>query len=157
MEYGVLKGEQCNRDGCTGIIDEHEKEGGCCCYICPPCSYCTTDTAYCPECGWDCNDDNKTIDPVIAKRNHDYYAKMMEDYNVAEENFNSIFNGKTIATELQIRSYSHTNSSMLVKGVFPVGSETSETILPKVRGTFGGRFTKFDKERGIFEYIAYTD
>ena len=42
-DLGYFKGEKCNRNGCNGIIDEHEKEGECTCHINPPCSYCTTD------------------------------------------------------------------------------------------------------------------
>lgn len=26
-DLGYFKGEKCNRNGCNGIIDEHEKEG----------------------------------------------------------------------------------------------------------------------------------
>ena len=51
-EYGYCAGEVCNRNGCKGIIVEGEKEGSCTCHICPPCTYCTTQTEYCPECGW---------------------------------------------------------------------------------------------------------
>ena len=28
-DLGYFKGEKCNRNGCNGIIDEHEKEGEC--------------------------------------------------------------------------------------------------------------------------------
>ncbi len=50
---GIEKGEVCNRDGCTGIIDEHEKEGGCSCHINPPCWYCVHDATFCPVCGYE--------------------------------------------------------------------------------------------------------
>lgn len=49
---GIYKGEKCNRNGCEGIIDEYEKDGGCSCHINPPCSYCEEDAAYCEACGW---------------------------------------------------------------------------------------------------------
>ena len=56
-ELGYFKGETCNRNGCKGIIEEHEKEGSCTCHINPPCTYCTTPSEYCPECGWDAEDE----------------------------------------------------------------------------------------------------
>ena len=51
-KIGYLKGETCNRNGCKGVIEEHEKEGSCTCHISAPCSYCTTQTEFCPSCGW---------------------------------------------------------------------------------------------------------
>ena len=50
---GYNKGETCNRDGCDGIIDEYEEEGGCTCFQNPPCSYCVDSRAYCEKCDWD--------------------------------------------------------------------------------------------------------
>jgi hypothetical protein len=49
---GYEAGEVCNRNGCKGIIEEKEVEGGCSCHICAPCSYCMTPREYCPECDW---------------------------------------------------------------------------------------------------------
>ena len=50
---GTQTGEMCNRDGCTGIIGEYEKEGCCSCHTGhPPCAYCVEDNHYCPVCGW---------------------------------------------------------------------------------------------------------
>jgi hypothetical protein len=43
----------CNRNGCTGIIREREKEPCYCHTGNPPCSACTEPRAYCDECGWD--------------------------------------------------------------------------------------------------------
>lgn len=153
---GIVKGEICNRDGCKGIIGEHEKEGSCSCHNNPPCSYCTTDTAYCPECGWESVDEPEPqIDPEVAKRNLEYYNKQMEEWQHAELLFNRRYQGHESIEELEIRSYSHTHISMIKKGVFPKGTETIATILPKVKGTFGGRFERFTET--TFEYIAYTD
>lgn len=59
-EKGYLDGEKCNRDGCEGII-YHSPEGSCSCHINPPCSYCTDDGAYCPECDWSNADDNREV------------------------------------------------------------------------------------------------
>lgn len=52
-EEGIYKGDKCNRNGCNGIIEEHEKERGCSCHINPPCSSCCHNYEYCPECGWE--------------------------------------------------------------------------------------------------------
>jgi len=49
---GVYKDEVCNRDGCKGIIAEHEREG-CSCHISAPCSGCCHSYEYCPECDWE--------------------------------------------------------------------------------------------------------
>ena len=52
IEYGLETGSECKRDGCKGIIEEHERRD-CSCHINPPCSACTEARAYCPECGWE--------------------------------------------------------------------------------------------------------
>ena len=49
---GLAFGEVCNRKGCKAILQEAESDGCCSCHIHPPCSYCTTNRAYCPACGW---------------------------------------------------------------------------------------------------------
>lgn len=56
---GYVEGEICNRNGCTGRIEAHEKEGGCTCFINPPCSYCSTPSEYCPECDWDAQEEKR--------------------------------------------------------------------------------------------------
>jgi len=155
-EFGIIKGEWCDRDGCRGIIDEHEKDGGCSCHINPPCSYCTTDTALCPECGWEASDDLiEKVDPEVEKRNREYYEREMGKFEASRNLFYSKFAGKEPIGELEMRIKGHTHFSQKVIGVFPKGSETKESLLPKVKGTFGGRFTRFGEYN--FEYIAYTD
>ena len=52
IEIGWVAGERCGRDGCTGVI-ENGKVEGCSCHIDPPCSACTSDWAFCPDCGWE--------------------------------------------------------------------------------------------------------
>lgn len=50
----------------------------------------------------------------------------------------------------------HTNSSQLVIGTYDMeAGVTKEEVEARVKGTFGGRFTRF--EQGRFEYVAYTD
>lgn len=54
---GYEAGDVCNRDGCQGIIDEHEADGSCTCFIHPPCSYCVKSRAFCDDCGWEGSDE----------------------------------------------------------------------------------------------------
>jgi|GEM_PF-706968 hypothetical protein len=152
IQEGVCKGEVCNRDGCTGIIDEHEKEGCCSCHINPPCSYCTTDTAFCPKCDWEASDVEL---PTISKEQQERYRLQNEQWDKRRDSFFKKYRGDEPATKLEMRTESHTHFSQKVLGVFPEGTETTSTILPRVIGSFGGRFEHFDKYS--FEYIAYTD
>ena len=50
-ELGIEEGDTCRRNGCPGILDVRTPEN-CSCHINPPCSACTTDRTFCPECGW---------------------------------------------------------------------------------------------------------
>jgi hypothetical protein len=152
---GYIKGEICNRDGCCGTIDEHEKEGSCSCHIHPPCGYCTTDAAYCPVCNWEPADDITPIDPEVEKRNREYYQKENERWQAARDLFYNRFNGKEPIPALEMRNEAHTHFTQKIIGVFPIGTETRDSLLPKVKGTFGGRFSRFGTYN--FEYIAYTD
>ena len=158
---GYSKGEKCNRDGCTGIINEYEKDGSCSCHTNPPCSYCTEPNAYCEECGWDAKEEQIEYDKVMLdayKKNEAYYAQQRKEFDDAENLFYKKYRGEIPADKLEMRSKSHTHFSMKVIGVFPKGSETYETLLPKVKGTFGGRFTTtINQDSYKFEYIAYTD
>jgi hypothetical protein len=154
---GLTKGETCNRDGCTGIIDEHPKEGSCSCHINPPCGYCTTDTSYCPVCEWCPDDDVVPVDPEVQKKQQAAWAAENERWQNRRESFYRKFNGGESITELEIRCEPHTHFSQIQVGVFPPNTETRETLLPKIKGTFGGRFTRFEPIFGRFHYVAYTD
>src|SRR5687767_7761901 len=154
IELGVLKGEKCNRNGCDGIIDSHQKEGSCSCHINPPCSYCTTDNNYCPKCDWQGEDDQKSYgkeSPV----NIEFYKKEQQQFQDRREMFYKRYRGQEVIEKLEIWHESHTHFSQKLLGVFPKGTETRESILPKVKGTFGGRFERFTDT--TFEYTAYTD
>jgi hypothetical protein len=158
MELGVVVSELCNRDGCKGIIEEHEKEGGCSCHINPPCVYCTQQVAYCDSCGWEASEEVIIVSEKqkeINRKNAEYFQKQNEEWQKARKEFYDEFNGKSQPTKLKIRKESHTHFSMKVFGVFPNGTETASSLRPKVEGTFGGRFTLLDDTR--FIYIAYTD
>lgn len=54
---GVVIGETCNRNGCKGILLEHDTDTSCSCHINPPCSHCVDDRAYCPACEWEGSED----------------------------------------------------------------------------------------------------
>lgn len=156
MEEGYIKGEICNRNGCTGTIDEHDKEGCCSCHINPPCSYCTTDTSYCPLCGWDVNDD---FEPIVKLSNAEIerYRKEQEERELRNKLFYEKLRGVKPIDKLEIRTETHTHFTQKRIGIFPPGTETRETIRSQVRGTFGGRFEYFDSKIGKFCFIAYTD
>lgn len=161
MEEGYSKGEVCNRDECKGIIDIHEKDGSCSCHINPPCGYCTEPNSYCETCGWDAKEEQDIIDEnqlEMYKKNQAYYEKQSKDLEESRKLFYEKYSGKIPAEKLEIRTEQHTHFTMKIIGVFPKGSETSSSLLPKVRGTFGGRFTTYIDENSFrFEYIAYTD
>ena len=54
---GNQLGELCNRNGCQGeIISKAEDGMSCSCHINPPCSKCTAGV-YCPDCGWDSDEE----------------------------------------------------------------------------------------------------
>ena len=59
MTQGYTKGDKCNRNGCEGVIDEHDDGLSCSCHINPPCSHCENHDQYCPECGWSNVEDEK--------------------------------------------------------------------------------------------------
>lgn len=89
-ELGYFKGEACNRNGCKGIIEEHEKEGSCTCHINPPCTYCTTPSEYCPECGWDAKDEQAEYLKEYSK----IQAPTTYQYKADEQLFNELKDGE---------------------------------------------------------------
>lgn len=153
-EIGYETGEVCNRNRCIGIIVEHESDGSCSCHINPPCSYCTTDRHYCPVCDWQGIDDQRGYGNSTPQQVA-YYKSEQESWNAARELFYKKYRGEELVDKLEIRTEPHTHFTQKVFGVFPQGTETKATLLPKITGTFGGRFTHFGGYS--FEYIAYTD
>lgn len=87
---GTKKGEMCNRNGCTGIIEEGEKEGCCSCHINPPCSYCTAQTEYCPVCGWSAEDEQNEYLKEYAKNQ----TPVTYQYKSDEQLFNELKDGE---------------------------------------------------------------
>lgn len=161
ISVGYEKGEVCNRDSCKGVIEEHEKEGGCSCHINPPCSYCTEPNAYCETCGWDAAEEQREYDKYqreAQEKSRAYCTQWLKELSEARDLFYKKYSGEIPAEKLEIRVETHTHFTMKVVGVFPKGSETYASLLPKVQGTFGGRFTSLINESSYrFEYIAYTD
>ena len=139
-EFGYSAGEVCNRNDCAGIIKERPVEN-CSCHINPPCSSCTEPRGYCPVCDWDEREDIIVNDFVV---NVDKKTGVYKSYEPR----------KLDPTKIDWHSFVHTHFTMKQEGVYPEGT-TQEQVLEKVKGTFGGRFTRFGG--GKFEYIAYTD
>lgn len=161
---GYSKGDTCNRDNCKGVIDEHDTDGCCSCHINPPCSFCETNRSYCPECDWDAEaedieyrqqESRSYYKGFGSKRMHDDFYKRKAIQDKFDSNFRLMWKGEKEAEKLIVIYKSHTNSSMIKQGVFPKGSETRESLVSKIKGTFGGRFELLDDFR--FKYIAYTD
>lgn len=154
QEYiGIEKGEKCNRDGCGGIIDEHETDTSCSCHINPPCSHCVDSREFCPVCGWEGRDEQNK--PVVTQSAQEFYNKLMDEHDKRRDSFYLKFNGKANIDKLEMMLEEHTHFSQIVKGVFPTGTETKDSLLPKVIGSFGGRWRTFTEN--TFEYVAYTD
>ena len=154
LELGIEMGEICNREGCKGIITEHKSNGSCSCHINPPCSHCVDDRHYCPVCDWQGIDEQKDY-PKTTDKETAYYKLQNETWAKDINEFYEKYRTGMGIEKLEIRIEGHTHFSQKVTGIFPEGTETIGTILPKVTGTFGGRFNYFGKY--AFTYIAYTD
>lgn len=145
MQHGFEKGEVCGRNGCKGIIDEHESETGCSCHINPPCGHCTTPREFCPVCDW-----HHEEDPTTNYMINGFHTRVSQKTG----QYVSWKQRELDKTKIDWHSKSHTNSTMIKEGVYPEGT-TKDEVEEKVRGTFGGRFEFF--RDGRFKYIAYTD
>lgn len=148
---GDEKGETCNREGCTGIIGEYEKDGCCSCHINPPCSFCTEDNRYCPECEWYAKDGPV---PELSEEAKQYYLNLMNEVDTRKEELQKKRRGEIPVNEIDYQIIPHTHASQICEGVYPKDTKKEE-VRQKVRGTFGGRFTEFGS--GRFTFIAYTD
>jgi len=109
----------------------------CSCHISPPCSSCTAPRNYCDTCEWDEEDEEIPAPaPYTGKPWKPEEPRPLDP------------------TKVDWRYVPHTNFTMIKEGVYPVHMTAAE-VEKEVRGTFGGRFTRFDG--GKFKYIAYTD
>ncbi len=80
MEVGIEKGELCNREGCTGVIEEHDTDLSCSCHINPPCSKCVDDRHYCPECNWEgIEDQNGHIGSIESNKTPEQNIRTIKD------------------------------------------------------------------------------
>ncbi len=151
MDFGICEGETCWRDGCQGILKEDPPEN-CHCHVNPPCSDCTTNRCWCPECGWSGKDeeDSYAFNDYIVKDNKDDPKGAWDWYKPRPLD----------PRKIDYRNESHTHFTMKKVGVYPVGDYASEAearsaVTAVVKGTFGGRFESFGG--GRFSYVAYTD
>mgnify|MGYP001176802239 FL=1 len=83
---GFLEGDVCNRLGCSGVIEVQEKEGCCNCHINAPCSYCTTQTEYCPKCGWSAEEEQHSYEDECRQQ----YSTTHNAYKTDRERFNEL-------------------------------------------------------------------
>lgn len=142
--FGQQEGETCWRNGCQGVIELlPHKLDGCSCHISPPCSYCTEILEYCPECGWEAEEDKRAI------RAGEHAIIFHPDGFVTWPKDRPLDPRK-----IDYRIKPHSNSSQLCEGVYPEGT-TSDEVRARVNGTFGGKFEQFGG--GKFRFIAYTD
>lgn len=137
---GSGEGDICGRNGCQGIIQIHPVVN-CSCHINPPCSACVAPNSFCPKCDWQEADDEQINDYIV---NIDKATGVYKKYELRQLD----------ASKIDWHSFSHTNSSMIKRGVYPEGI-TLEEVRKIVDGTFGGRFNYFGG--GKFEFVAYTD
>lgn len=110
MEYGIYKGEVCGRDGCNGIIQEREIDGCCSCHISSPCSYCETPKEFCPECGWDANEEMN----AYFEKNKKRYPPANFVYKTPQQKFDELPDGKFGAV-----IWGYFGTGMVVKGKHP--------------------------------------
>lgn len=144
-EHGHLQGEVCNRLGCKGVIDEHEKDG-CSCHISPPCSNCIRDAHYCPECEWSGEEEQNEHYKKMKQYYKDNPPKEMKVKTLADLDNNKI---DYIRTFTGYYGY-------VYEGVFPEGTTLDE--VKKEIGWyeyFGGIVYKFGN--GKFKIKKYTD
>ena len=157
-EIGYCEGEQCNRNGCEGIIYEKYIEGSCSCHLSAPCGYCTEPRGQCTDCRWD---DAEEVNESYLRdleywKNYHQRPEILEEKRLLEEQeklFQKMYHGEIPVDKYSFRHRSHTHFSQIIYGVHP-DLDQSE-IREKIKGTFGGRFTRFNNYS--FEYIAYTD
>lgn len=159
LEGGELEGEICNRLGCTGVIRENPGEGSCSCHLHPPCGYCVNMPFICDTCDWDSNSEQAWHDKHMFKEIKDsgsnIWREMLKEQDQRKVDFNRNFrNPQYVAKEIEWMVKEVGHAQMIKHGMMPEGTPI-EDVIKEVKGTFGGKFTKFSKTR--FEYIAYTD
>lgn len=143
-KYGFEENEVCGRDGCDGTIQLEDTDSCCSCHISPPCSHCVDDRHYCPKCDWHAIDDQKNTYSYSSAPTYPVYQYKTNVQKLAEMDHSKI----------DWVWESHTHFSMKKIGKCPLNATTKE-VFEHVKGTFGGRFERFNE--GHFTFIAYTD
>lgn len=145
-ENGVFNGEKCNRNGCIGIIKEEEKKGCCSCHINPPCSYCTTQTEYCPICGWSADEDQREYEQTLNAKHVFVQQGFKSDYeefsDLTDGEFGYIYinSGSNSITRIKGK---HPNMSMA--GIYSRLSLSENPNMPRMK-----RFTDSEFELTYF-------
>ncbi len=141
-EAGLVDGDKCNRDGCTGDMVAVDDDSSCSCHICPPCNHCVDMKYYCNECGFE------TEEPEPLKSNSSGYV-----FNYGQE-------PKTIAdldnSKIDYLVIPGSYYNMIYDGVFPKGT-TMADILKLFNTCFGCRWLLFDSDLQRFKLKVYTD
>jgi len=164
IELGYCKGEICNRNGCTGIIDEHDDGESCSCHINPPCSHCENNDQYCPECAWsnidEENEYRKAHQPT--QQQIDQWAKEREDAKKRRiENKNLVdaaYNGKVKVDKIVSYVTKSWHSGYAVKGCAPIGTTWIE-----IKKHFNCNYDEamaqggIDSKTGGFTLSQFTD
>ena len=85
---GYIEGEQCNRNGCTGVLYMKEQNGECTCHMGhPPCSFCVNSIGCCSKCEWNETDSLNTrfvmIEKIMnTKDKIKFYRRKYSKYNI---------------------------------------------------------------------------
>lgn len=156
-DLGCEAGEVCGRDGCEGVIEEHDSDTGCSCHISPPCSHCATPREFCPEREWD------ALEEMEAEEHARWQAEMAKtpEQKAAERRYWELVRIKQMVKifdpkKINSRIIPHTHFTQIVEGWFP-SHMSREDVRKHANGTFGGRFESFSEESQTFRFIAYTD
>lgn len=154
---GYEQGEICGRNGCDGVIEQHDTDTGCSCHISPPCSHCTTPREYCPACKWDAQEELEAEDHAALLA----WQSRSEDEKQAERRYWELVRIKHLVKrfdprDINYRILPHTHFTQICEGWFPKGMSRHD-VRSRVNGTFGGRFERFCEESQTFRFVAYTD
>ncbi|NWC11755.1 hypothetical protein HX776_23495 [Pseudomonas agarici] len=141
-DFGYCEGDACARDGCAGVI-ELEQVKDCSCHLNAPCWRHQEADMCCTKCGWRAADDPLCVREIATISMGDL-PRIETRPRVLDP------------TKIDWVAKLHSSSSMIKEGVFPIGTLVSD-VERVVRGTFGGRFERFNEDTGHFKYIAYTD
>ena len=144
MAIGLIEGDECGRDGCTGVMSIVESDGGCSCHICPPCSYCVDAEFRCNEC------DSLAEAPEQENTTWNHIPQQYQRPSI-EDLFKAL-SGDVIdwVNVTPANSYYF----MVVRGRYPDGT-TKDQIKACFNLCFG--YSYLDMSNGVFKLKYYTD